>query len=71
MNGDPDKLAYARQREQAEREAARIARTPEARRAHEQMAELYAECLRQAELPQPEPSDKVYALPRIVILGRD
>ena len=71
MTGDTDKLAYARQREQAERAAANVAKTPEAIQAHEQMAELYAELLRQAENPQPQPSDNVYALPRVVILGRD
>jgi hypothetical protein len=66
-----DQLAYARERERAERAAAKAARTPEARQAHERLADLYAKTLRQLPVAATEHSNDDTALPRIVILKGD
>jgi hypothetical protein len=61
---------YLAQREQAERQAAEVALCPEARRAHQHLADLYAEEIRR-DSPSALLDDDVIGLPRVVILSRD
>ncbi len=61
---------YFTQREQAERQAAEAALCPEARRAHQHLADLYAAEIRR-DSRQVTRDEDVIGLPRLVILPRD
>ncbi|QDP19928.1 hypothetical protein [Sphingomonas xanthus] len=51
---DEQSIEYFREREQAERNAARSAACHEARRSHEELATKYAALIHQAETSSPE-----------------
>ncbi len=61
---------YYEQREHAERAAASMASSPQAKRVHQQLADLYAGLIQRAEVP-PRLQDQVMGSPSFVILTRD